>query len=224
MKKLPQSIEDAVKTMQERASNNLRELLSISKKQDNLSRHEVASEMGVADGTLGKIRKGDGNPTLEVITRIAHYYGITPAEFLQPMGEQLPTGSVKIAPLREDSDGVELHFPARRIIGNDSLVGDVSLSGLRLASFVATDNSMAPTIRQGDICIVDASINFFDGDKLYLIERDSGAPQIRHVSETPAGDYILSSGAFLHSETVKREHVQIVGRVTRALSCINLPE
>lgn len=48
------------------------------------SRMDIAKRMGVADGTLGRIKYGTGNPTIEVLDRIAHYFRVEPWELLRP--------------------------------------------------------------------------------------------------------------------------------------------
>lgn len=51
------------------------------------SRLDHSRAMGVADGTLGRIKYGTGNPTIEVIDQIASYFRIQPWQLLQPEGE-----------------------------------------------------------------------------------------------------------------------------------------
>lgn len=50
-----------------------------------LSRIELARRMRVADGTLGRIRYGTANPTIDVLERIARYFRVKPWELLRPV-------------------------------------------------------------------------------------------------------------------------------------------
>ncbi|MFT4179724.1 MAG: helix-turn-helix transcriptional regulator [Thermomonas sp.] len=49
-----------------------------------LSRMALSKRIGVADGTLGRIRYGTANPTIDVIDKIARYFRISPWELLRP--------------------------------------------------------------------------------------------------------------------------------------------
>lgn len=46
---------------------------------------DVARRMGVADGTLGRIKYGTANPTVDVVDRIARYFRVEPWELLRPV-------------------------------------------------------------------------------------------------------------------------------------------
>jgi transcriptional regulator with XRE-family HTH domain len=50
------------------------------------ARLEISRRMGVADGTLGRIKYGRGNPTLDVVDRIAKYFRVEPWTLIQPTG------------------------------------------------------------------------------------------------------------------------------------------
>lgn len=55
-----------------------------------MSRLDLAKIMGVADGTLGRIKYGTGNPTVEVLDQIASFFRIPTWKLLQPdLGESL---------------------------------------------------------------------------------------------------------------------------------------
>lgn len=45
--------------------------------------------MGVADGTLGRIKYGKANPTLDVVDQIANYYRIPAWRLIQPESERV---------------------------------------------------------------------------------------------------------------------------------------
>lgn len=65
---------------QEILKQNVRALL----KSKPGSRIKKASDMDVADGSLGRIVYGTGNPTLEVLTRIATHFNKEPWQLLAP--------------------------------------------------------------------------------------------------------------------------------------------
>ncbi len=49
-----------------------------------------------------------------------------------------------------------------------------------LAQMEMAGDSMAPTIKHGDILYIDPEINAFDGDNVYVIDRGNG-PEVRRV-------------------------------------------
>lgn len=55
----------------------------------DISRLNLSKQMKVADGTLGRIKYGTGNPTVEVLEQIAHFFKIQPWQMLVPdLGRQ----------------------------------------------------------------------------------------------------------------------------------------
>ncbi|WP_186137361.1 helix-turn-helix domain-containing protein [Burkholderia gladioli] len=53
-------------------------------RRDDVSRLELSRQMGVADGTLGRIKYGTGNPTVEVLDQIASFFKIETWRLLLP--------------------------------------------------------------------------------------------------------------------------------------------
>lgn len=53
---------------------------------DRPARPELAAKMGLGDKTLGFIRSGTGNPTLDSIAKLAKYFRLQPWELLHPEG------------------------------------------------------------------------------------------------------------------------------------------
>lgn len=56
----------------------------------DVSRLALSKQMGVADGTLGRIKYGTGNPTVEVLDQIADYFRIPAWQLLKPRDEGGP--------------------------------------------------------------------------------------------------------------------------------------
>lgn len=61
-------------------AENLTELLSRREE----ARLDLSRKMGVADGTLGRIKYGTGNPTVEVLDQIANFFKVPTWELLAP--------------------------------------------------------------------------------------------------------------------------------------------
>ncbi|MBI0327676.1 helix-turn-helix transcriptional regulator [Burkholderia plantarii] len=62
-------------------SDNLTLLLA---RRPGISRLELSRQMQVADGTLGRIKYGTGNPTIEVVDQIARFFKVEPWRLLTP--------------------------------------------------------------------------------------------------------------------------------------------
>lgn len=70
--------------------------------------------MGVADGTLGRIKYGKANPTLEVVDQIARYYKLPAWRLLQPRGVAEPEADAYISPTLEALIDVVKEMPGDR--------------------------------------------------------------------------------------------------------------
>ena len=53
------------------------------RKERGLSQETLAGEAGLAMRHLGRIERGEGNPTVSVLGKLAHVLGVHPAELLQ---------------------------------------------------------------------------------------------------------------------------------------------
>lgn len=60
-------------------ADNLKRLLAT---RPGLPRLALAQQMGVADGTLGRIKYGNGNPNIETLVSIARYFRVEPWQLL----------------------------------------------------------------------------------------------------------------------------------------------
>lgn len=69
---------DAKKTL----TDNVRTL--IDKATQDRARLDLAKQMGVADGTLGRIKYGNGNPNVETLEQIARFFRIEAYQLLTP--------------------------------------------------------------------------------------------------------------------------------------------
>lgn len=58
----------------------------IAKITDRPPRPQLAARMGIGDKTLGFIKAGTGNPTLENIAKVAAFFRVQPYELLRPHG------------------------------------------------------------------------------------------------------------------------------------------
>lgn len=62
-------------------SENMKRLLE---RRADVSRLDLSRQMKVADGTLGRIKYGTGNPTIEVLDQIAQFFKVDAYNLLMP--------------------------------------------------------------------------------------------------------------------------------------------
>ena len=79
---------------------------------DRPPRPDLAARMGIGDKTLGFIKSGTGNPTLETVAAVAAYLKVKPWELLCPAGS-VPTQS-QSQPARLDGDMIQQAFREAR--------------------------------------------------------------------------------------------------------------
>lgn len=64
--------------MSEVKTNLAANLTALLQLRGGISRLDLSREIGIADGTLGRIKYGTGNPTVDVLERLAAAFGIEP--------------------------------------------------------------------------------------------------------------------------------------------------
>lgn len=78
-------------------ADNLDDLISAMPRK--VPRPELASRIGIGDKTLGFLKAGNGNPTLENISKVARYFKIEPWQLLKPKSSELTEGIDSLASL-----------------------------------------------------------------------------------------------------------------------------
>lgn len=94
-------------------------------------RPEVASRIGIGDKTLGFLKAGTGNPTLESIVKVARFFKREPWQLLKPATSPDAEGSVPLNSAllaRAISLSQEAFQTARRVPSNDQLAAASSLA------------------------------------------------------------------------------------------------
>lgn len=156
----------------------------------DVSRLELARRMSVADGTLGRIKYGTGNPQLDNLCQIAEYFKLKPWQLLikdgyklsrdfDPFKQPLPEieiGHVRIPVL----DAPPSAGPGRLPVDYPAVLGHIDVAeawarkhlGRSLDSMRAlpvSGDSMSPTLNEGDLAFVDTNCRHFEADGIYVI-------------------------------------------------------
>lgn len=157
-----------------------------------MSQQQLADEIGVHVNTIGKFERGAAVPDLIQLMDIAIATQVTPAWLGQgePYKKNLkdPSGKEMASETEEDLVFVP-SYDIKASAGNGSPVHDelvigrfafrrswLSRKGLNpqsLAVVTARGDSMEPTVRDGDILLIDRKIDRVTTDGIYLIERDN---------------------------------------------------
>lgn len=168
-------------------ADNLTDLLH---KYPAVSRLDLSRKMKVADGTLGRIKYGTGNPQLENLCHIAEFFKIKPWQLLVPLGYKLPkdfdpfsvpapeipAGHVRI-PVHEafssiGASGDPVDHPA--VLGHIDVTEGWAREHLgqrieQIRALPVIGDSMSPTINEGDLAFVDVAVKRFETDAIYVI-------------------------------------------------------
>lgn len=102
---------------------------------------------------------------------------------------------------------------------NDWLMSEFGANKANLYLFHVKDDSMEPTLKKGDVVIVDKKNNVLDRDGLYLLRTEGAAAFIKRVQRLPGGSLRLlcDNAAYkpIEAKTAQIENGDIVtvGRV-----------
>lgn len=72
-----------------------KKLTALLESRKGISRLDLSRQMGVADGTLGRIKYGTGNPTIEILDQIGDFFRVPSWQLLKP--EDAPDESASAA-------------------------------------------------------------------------------------------------------------------------------
>ncbi|WP_295677708.1 MULTISPECIES: helix-turn-helix domain-containing protein [Epilithonimonas] len=78
--------------MKERNFENVKDcigkIILVHRMRKNLSQFHIASEIGVSSNQIGRIERGETNPTIETLFKISDYLGIDFSQLFLPLTEQ----------------------------------------------------------------------------------------------------------------------------------------
>lgn len=205
------------------------------------SADRLARSMGVSPSAFRKWLKGEAEPSRERLIALARAAGVGVAWLAEGEGPEPSFGhngdgrrkrlpdpgeatdwnqfailpEMGPMPVRETSIAIQApgsHLALRRDWIRDACGVDPE----HLVLEVATDESMAPTIRRSDTVLLDTTTRRIDGDGIYVLDIGSQR-QIRRVQRRHDGSLILiSDNQAYHPDVVDNEStsaIVILGRV-----------
>lgn len=211
-------------------------LASLLRRHSQISRLDLSREIGVGDGTLGRILYArDGNPRLASVCRIADFFGIAPWELLLP---ERDAGEAHVPPPAPQARRIRISLmeaPAGGSLGASPFtgVGHVEVSAPWATARLGNDlgliravpvmgDAMAPTFIDGDLLLVDTGVRQVVIDGVYVIGAAT-AYAVRRLSVDPVGQVIDircdNPGYPPRSLPCDRaEDLRVVGRVRASIS------
>lgn len=168
-------------------SDNLSALL---KRYPDVSRLDLSRRMKVADGTLGRIKYGTGNPQLDNLCQISEFFKLSPWQLLvkegyklqrdfDPFKQPLPNveaGHVRISVLgtvpSAEPGGEPVAYPF--VLGHIDIAENWARKRLGgnlefISALPVIGDSMSPTINEGDLAFVDTNCRRFESEGIYVI-------------------------------------------------------
>ncbi|MFO8767013.1 XRE family transcriptional regulator [Legionella pneumophila serogroup 6] len=145
-------------------------------KKFGLNALEIERLTGVPASTIYRLLKSDGNPTIEVLKKLATFFQITVSQLIgeEPIGcKQIP-----LVPALEVASFFKLNPEEKSKF--DSIPIDFPLNQRSFAS-ICQDNTMEPFILKNSIVIIDPDREITNKDFVFLIKKDNDQPRIRQL-------------------------------------------
>jgi phage repressor protein C with HTH and peptisase S24 domain len=161
----------------------------IKSSRSHLSQRDMANLMGVHVNTWGKLERGEIYPDAHQLLLIAAITQCNPAWLLlggdhpehvpENAGLTVGSGDLVLVPSYEvtASAGNGAEVVEENVVGRfafkKSWISRKGLNPAQLAVVTARGDSMEPTVRDGDILLIDRDAAKIGSDGIYLIERDN---------------------------------------------------
>lgn len=145
-------------------------------KKFGLNALEIERLTGVPSSNIYRLLKNEGNPTIEVLKKLASFFQITVSQLIgeEPLGcKQIP-----LIPAFEVSNFLKLNQEEKSKF--HSITIDFPLNQRSFAS-ICLDNTMEPFILKNSIVIIDPDREITNKDFVFLIKKDQEPPRIRQI-------------------------------------------
>jgi phage repressor protein C with HTH and peptisase S24 domain len=199
-----------------------------------ISQRTLAEQINVHVNTIGKFERGETVPDAVQLYDIALVTKTNPAWLL--CGEKYPKNSADSSGALYSGDGGDLalvpaygvkasagngeHVNEEQVIGRFAFkrewLARKGLNANNLAVVAARGDSMEPTVRDGDILLVDRNVDRISTDGIYLIERENDLFCKRLQRSFDGGVTIMSDNPRYGPQQLSTDaasELNIVGRV-----------
>lgn len=184
-----------------------------------MTQDQLAQAIGVHVNTIGKFERGSTSPDAKLLLDMGACMQVNPAWLLVGDATAQPSvdrgGGVELVSLNalDDQDGCKPHMPFGL---PRPWIASRRLNAAKLVTVVVHSDSMEPTVRQGDILVLDQSETKMAGDGLHVIKRDGEKFCKRLQRQFDGGLTIMSDNPRYESQQLSAEvaaTLSIVGRV-----------
>jgi len=186
---------------------------------------DLARAVGVSDNAIYKWVSGRGQPSMISLVNLARAARVS-IEWLAtgqdaPKGEAQKTESGEFVYLPHNSVRSSVGrgtVQSRQIVDYLALKGEwlrrrIGIDAKNLMLLEAVSDSMAPTIDEGDLVLVDLRDPRFRHDGVYVL-RASGELSIKRIQRRPDGKLIIRNDNAAYEPTVvSADNVNVVGHV-----------
>ncbi len=207
----------------------------------NISQQKLADLIGVSRGYIGDIERDRSEPSSNFLTLIASKLDVNIDWVLTGRGNMLISQPLaQSGVIRDDLEGdkawedfdlvpfydVEASAGAGAFVDQELKISDMAfrkdwlrLRGLKAAHCAlikARGDSMEPTIHDGDLLLVDRSVEIIKDDAIYIIQADHHLI-VKRIQQTVDGALIVISdnGKYVNQtfDAGQAEKIKVAGRV-----------
>jgi phage repressor protein C with HTH and peptisase S24 domain len=182
---------------------------------------QLSERSGLSRAVIGKYLSGKSDPSRQRLVKLANAAGVSIRWLVTGEGEMsrddqsfvfMPGGEIKDRSAGEPAvsgDQIVDHLALRADWVREALRADPN----RVALIEARRDSMAPTINDGDLLLVEVSGDPFALDGIYVIIRPDGLAAKRLVKRIDGTFEIRSDNPLYGCEVARPEALKILGRV-----------
>jgi phage repressor protein C with HTH and peptisase S24 domain len=182
---------------------------------------QLSERSGLSRAVIGKYLSGKSDPSRQRLVKLANAAGVSIRWLVTGEGEMsrddqsfvfVPRGEIRAASRDElsvSSDQIVDHLAFRADWIHDRLRVDPN----RLALIEARGDSMAPTVHDGDLLLIEVSGYRFALDGIYAIIRPDGLAVKRLVKRIDGAVEVRSDNPLYGLEVAPAEAFKILGRV-----------
>jgi phage repressor protein C with HTH and peptisase S24 domain len=184
----------------------------------------LAKKAGISNSGLSRYLNG-GDPSRKVLVSLAQATGVslqwlaTGEGPMEKSQEGSRPSSLTLLPWLGEEESAQKEVVATRKTTLTSQafcrhwLGSNGLDSKALAAMQIRGDSMSPTIRDGDIVLIDINARDIQDDKVYVIQ-DAGNTLVRRLQLEPGGKVRTLCDNPSHREfEIDREQLEIVGRL-----------
>ena len=206
-------------------TSTLQDRIKLALEKSGLSKTDLWKGCGVSSGTVTTWVKGP-NQTISGVNLMnaAKLLGVNP-DWLATGRGNISSTTESASKLEDESTSVEILNPYH----SKSIKGiKLSLAWIKekvaganpnqLSIIFIDDDSMSPTISQGDFIIVNSNIRKFSNDGIYIINSNAGS-FIKRIQKLLDGTYLIKSdNPSYETQSIKVLHLSKINIAGKAVS------